>query len=149
MQIEIRQERLTAAFTEATAHFSFILDRHGRVVAQTDPTHFTFGEDLSHLPILQMAKSTEAPNGNLDYYELPGGVLQYGSFHKVGYADLVVITQAPRSHVIQLLRSYTRQALLVAMTCVFLAMASDFCELGNCGLEARRDCLHVAQNRGR
>ena len=121
--IEVRQERLTAAFAEATALFSFILDRHGRLISQTDPTHFTLGEDLSYLPVLQMANSTEAPNGNLDYFELPGAPLQYAAFHKVGYADLTIVTQAPRSHVIKILRTYTRQAGLVGIACVFLAMA--------------------------
>jgi adenylate cyclase len=123
LQLEVRQERITAAFAESTAHFSFILDRNGRVLTQTDPTHFTFGEDLSHLPILQMARTTEAPNGNLDYYELPGGPLQYAAFHKVGYADLTVVTQAPRTHVIHMLRSYTRQGLFLGVACVLLAMA--------------------------
>ncbi len=121
--IEVRQERVTAAFAESTAHFSFILDRTGRVLSQTDPTHFTLGEDLSHLPILAMARSTDAPSGNLDYYELPGSMLQYGSYHKVGYADLVVLAQAPRTHVIHLLRLYTRQAGILALACVLLAMA--------------------------
>lgn len=123
LTLEIRQERLTAAFAEATAHFSFLLDRNGRVLTQTDPTHFTFGEDLSHLPILIAARATEAPSGNLDYQELPGGILQYGSFQKLGYADLVVVSQASRMHVLLVLRDYARQALLVAAASVFIGMA--------------------------
>lgn len=121
--IELRQERITAAFAEATAHFSYLLDRNGRVLVQTDPTHFTFGEDLSQLPILQMARATEAPNGNLDFYELPGAMLQYGSFNKVGYADLVVVSQASKSHLIHALREFTRQALFVVLGCAFAAAA--------------------------
>ena len=58
-----------AAFSDSTAHFAFILDRRGRVIAQTDSKHFTFGEDVTQLPILQMARATEAPSGNLDYRE--------------------------------------------------------------------------------
>ena len=123
LEMEVRQERLTAAFAEATAHFSFILDRNGRVLTQTDPTHFTLGEDLSHLPILQAARATDAPNGNLDYYELPGGPLQYGSFHKVGYADLTVVSQAPSTLVLAMLREYTRRALYMGFACLFLAAA--------------------------
>ncbi len=124
LAIELKQERITAAFSEATQHFSFALDRSGRLMIQTDPTHFTFGEDLSYLPILQMAKSTEAPNGNLDYHELPGGILQYGAFHRVGYGDLLVVTQAPKTFVLATMKTYTRQALMIggAMVCFCLIL---------------------------
>jgi class 3 adenylate cyclase/HAMP domain-containing protein len=135
LSVEIKQERITAAFAEATHHFSFALDRTGRLMIQTDPTHFTFGEDLSYLPILQMAKSTEAPNGNLDYYELPGGSLQFGSFHRVGYGDLLVVTQAPKTYVMGILRDYTRQAGLIvgAMVslCLFLTLVGTWGIVGS------------------
>ena len=121
--IELRQERLTAAFAEATAHFSFLLDRSGRVLVQTDPTHFTFGEDLSHLPILKAAQATEAPNGNLDYREIQGGLLQYASFQKVGYGSLMVVSQASRLLIVDVLKQYTHQAAAAAAFCVLMACA--------------------------
>lgn len=108
--IEVRQERLTAAFSEANAQFSYLLSRKGRLLSQTDPTHFTYGEDLSHLPVYKFATAAEADNGNLDFHEIPGAPLQIGSFHKVGFGDLVVVSQASKLHVMEVLRDYTRRA---------------------------------------
>lgn len=119
--IELRQERITAAFSEATAHLSFLLDRNGRLLAQSDPTHFSYGEDLSHLPILQVARTTETVRGNLDYREVPGASLQYGSFHKMGYADLVIVSQASRYQVNLALRALVRKAVPTAMAFALFA----------------------------
>jgi|GEM_PF-4555486 len=134
--IEARQERLTAAFAESTAHFSYLIDRRGRVLSQTDPTHFSLAESVSHLPILLMAKATEAPNGNLDFHEIPEGILQYGAFQKIGYGDLMVVSQSPKTHLITVLRDYTRQTGLVSLGCMFLAMF--FAMLGCWGIVSSR-----------
>jgi class 3 adenylate cyclase len=122
MEVVLRQERLTSAFAEATAHFSFLVDSRGRAVAQTDPTHFSLGEDLSNLPIIQMAHATQAPSGSLDYSELPGAITQYGSFQKLGIGDLMVVSQAPKTQVLVLLRAFTRQVTFLGFACMLFSM---------------------------
>src|SRR6185312_8667856 len=53
MAIDLHQERLTALFSEATAYTSFLVDRHGRVLASTDVSKVSLGADVSDNSIVK------------------------------------------------------------------------------------------------
>ncbi|MCM2277307.1 MAG: cache domain-containing protein [Oligoflexia bacterium] len=122
LALELRQDRLTAAFAEGAGRSTALFDRDGRVLAQGYPARFAFDEDLSHLPLLRQARQNVAQeSGGLDFSEIPGGPLQYGSFHRLGLGELVLVSQASRAELERELRDLD---LRLAGAALFAALAA-------------------------
>ncbi len=122
ISIELRQDAIVSTSVNATSlHFSALFDRQNRVIYQSEAKHFVHGEELSGLPILRLAQSNQAKHGTLDYPELPGKPLQYGSFQKIGYGGLVLVTQVPRTLLTDKMRSFAIQLGIILFACSALA----------------------------
>lgn len=90
--------------------FSFVTDTKGRLLGQSEAEHFTEGDNISHLPVLQLASTTEAGLGRIDYSETPSGILQYGAFVKIGSFGLVTVSQIPKTGVKVSIHKYLEDA---------------------------------------
>jgi adenylate cyclase len=93
--MDLQQERLTSLFAEATAYTSYLVDRHGLVLASSDPTRVEPGSSAQGTPIFGAITSAgQSPSGQLDFKD-SSGEQQLGAFQRVGFADLAVISEAP------------------------------------------------------
>jgi class 3 adenylate cyclase len=122
---ELPLDRLQAAFVSAGPALAYLVDRHGRVVVQSDPGHFTPGERVDPIPVVRAALSSQdAPNGFLpSYSEMPGGRPRVGAYHRVGHAGLAVVAEAPRSLIGGIVSRTLRTSLFAALGFAFLAAA--------------------------
>jgi adenylate cyclase len=120
LAIELHQERLTALFSESTAYSSYLVDRSGRILGSTNASMFPLGESVASLPIIANLATNKSQSGQYDFQD-KSGAQQMGAFHRVGFADLVVITQVPLERaLIAQKQLYRRTAFLAG---AFLAIA--------------------------
>lgn len=124
--VEILLDPLTALFAESSGSLSFLVDRTGKVLASSDADQMPPGQEINTSPIFALMRSQSgATSARTDYLDA-AGEKQMAAFHRVGFADLAVVTQVPQSAAhVQEQVFYQRTAELAA-TFVFLALAVGF-----------------------
>lgn len=121
LSVLIDQEAFTNQFLEASGYFSYLLDRHGNLLAQTDSSHFSVGEDLSHMPIVQASQATDLESGNLNFHELPNTPLQYGGWTRSHYAGTTVYSQIPRTTVTLIMAQLAKAGSPILLICALVS----------------------------
>jgi adenylate cyclase len=120
--VDLRDDLFTSAFAESTSYLSYLVDKKGTVIGSSDPTKIAPGTDLGKSDIFAQIKSNSESSLQMDFYDSQNEY-QIGAFQKVGFADLVVISQVPfaRAHVAKI--HLLRHAAGLGATILFLALA--------------------------
>ncbi len=92
-----------------------IVNREGQLLFRSDDSQFEIGEDLSHLPILQNALSSQATSGSMNYHILPSTPLMQASFFKKFESDLIFVVQSPFSITAKQVNAATHSSLWVGL----------------------------------
>ncbi|MCM2324390.1 MAG: adenylate/guanylate cyclase domain-containing protein [Oligoflexia bacterium] len=123
--LELQQEKWAGLFADATTSTSFLVDRHHRVLASSDPGRFAPGADKAGLSIFKGSKEGRSPSAQLDFLD-EEGVAQIGAFQKVGFGDLAIVSQVPLSRTEAAKTLLYRRTSLLAAAFLFLALCVGF-----------------------
>jgi adenylate cyclase len=126
LAVELHQERLTALFAESSDYGSYLVDRTGRILGSTDPARFPLGENVSALPIFKAMAAGKSQSGQPPDFADRSGEVMMGAYHRVGFADLAVITQVPLARALLAQQQVLRRTAFLAGAFLFLALCLGF-----------------------
>lgn len=78
-------------------YFHFLVNPQGELLLQSNPQHFSFGENLSHLPLLREALAERKTEVSTRYSELPNTPELWAQLHTLKPFNLLFVTQVPVS----------------------------------------------------
>ncbi|MGK5081914.1 adenylate/guanylate cyclase domain-containing protein [Bdellovibrionota bacterium FG-1] len=123
--VEARPQKILAIFSEIHQFLSFLVGPSGRLVAMSQTGHFSQDEDLSKLPLLNVALTSGHSRGYVEYSETPGGPVFMASYQRIlmGPTALWVFTQNSQEQIGPALRSYSKKIILFTFVLISLAWA--------------------------
>lgn len=125
MTVELHQEKLTALFSESTAYTSYLIDRRGKVLGSTDPSHIALGEEMNGITIVGSLKEAKNSSGQMDFKDKTGE-MQIGAFQRVGFAELTIISQVPFKIALMAQKQVFRRTIFLAGAFLFFALVLGF-----------------------
>ena len=124
--VELSQEPITALFSESSGSLSYLVDRTGRVLASSDSTQVAPGSDVTRNPVFAMMRAQPTVVSARNDYTDERGLEQMGAYHRVGFADLAIVTQVPATAASAQQWVFFQRTGELAGVFVFLALAVGF-----------------------
>jgi len=110
----VRQNRFVKAFADNDAVTSFMVDRHGKVLAHPDNELVNAKENFSNLAIVKQMLEGKFNNGQTSYLDQQTGEPRLGAFRVVGFGGLGVVAEVAEAKAFEGARKVEYRAALVA-----------------------------------
>ncbi len=122
----IRQSRFVKSFSESDIVTSFMVDRHGRLLAHPDAELVTAQENFSHLQIVKQMLEGKFNNGQTKYIDPRSNVSKLGAFKMVGFGGLGVVAEVLEAKAFEGAHKVEYRAALVAWIILCLAFLAGY-----------------------
>jgi adenylate cyclase len=117
----VRQNRFFRDASEDSDVSRFIVDRHGRLVAHSEPSSITPGEMVSHLEIVKQLLTGKFGNGETRYVDPQTHQARLGAFRVVGFGGLGVVAEVPEAKSVEVAHRVRYRALCLAIVILSLS----------------------------
>jgi adenylate cyclase len=118
--VDLRNDLLTSLFSESTSYINYLIDRKGTVIGSSDPLKVNPGANLEALGITDEIKLHK------DEFVDVSGERQILGSQKVGFADLMTISQVSYAKAKRAKKDLLVMASFLGGAILFLALAVGF-----------------------
>ena len=109
-----RQDKLLSIFSESNLVTSYLVNRHGGVIAHRDTESVGSKKDLSHLPIVQQLLAGKLNNAQTSYQDPATHEEKLGAFRVIGFAHLGVVAEVNAAKALEASKKVVYRSGLVA-----------------------------------
>ncbi len=134
----VKHTRFTKIFSESDLLTCYLVDPKGRLMAHTDPTRVSAGENVSHLGIVKQMLEGRFNNGQTRYIDPQAQEAKLGAFKLVGFAGLGVIAEVPEAKAFDAARKVEHRSVLVGLIVLSIAFLAGYLYSGTISRPIKR-----------
>jgi adenylate cyclase len=134
----IRQSHFLKAFSESNVVTSYMVDRHGRVLAHPETDLARSREDFSDSLIVKRMLEGKFNNGQTRYIDPRSGEAKLGAYRMVGFAGLGVAAEVAEAKAFEAARKVEYRASLIAWIVLCLSFWAGYLYSGTITWPIRR-----------
>ncbi|MGZ3708584.1 MAG: adenylate/guanylate cyclase domain-containing protein, partial [Bdellovibrionota bacterium] len=116
----IKQTKFSKAFSQSDVITSFMVDRKGKLLAHTDASRVTAGENVAQLEVVKRLLEGKSNNGQTRYVDPATNEAKLGGFKVVGFAGLGVVSEVAEAKAFEAAQKVQYRSILfsIAVLCL-------------------------------
>jgi adenylate cyclase len=122
----VRQSKFVKSFAESEIVTSFMVDRHGRVMAHPDSEIVNSHANFSNLTIVKQLLEGKFNNGQTRYVDPNNGLAKLGAFRVVGFSGLGVIAEVAEAKAFEAAKKVEIRSALIAWIILCISFLAGY-----------------------